>query len=59
MEVIKNENNELQAIFYQDSEMKRKFSLCPEVLFIDATQKLNNLRLPVYVFYVCCPLILA
>jgi len=50
LEIIKNENNELQAIFYQDAEMKRIFSLCPEILFIDAIYKLNDLRLPLYVF---------
>jgi len=50
LEIIKNENNELQAIFYQDTEMKRIFFLCPEILFIDAIYKLNDLRLPLYVF---------
>lgn len=50
LEILKNENNQLQAIFYQDAEMKRIFSLCPEILFIDAIYKLNDLRLPLYVF---------
>lgn len=42
--------NELKAIFYQDKEMKRIFSLCPEVLFVDAIYKVNDLRMPLYVF---------
>jgi len=50
LEILKNNNNELKAIFYQDDEMKRIFALCPEVLFVDAIYKVNDLRLPLYVF---------
>jgi len=30
--------------------MQRMFSLCPEVLFVDAIYKVNDLRMPLYVF---------
>jgi len=46
-----NNNNELKTIFYQDDEMKRIFALCPEVLFVDTIYKVNDLRLPFYVFF--------
>jgi len=50
LNILKNEKNELKAIFYQDKEMQRLFSLCPEVLFVDAIYKVNDLRMPLYVF---------
>lgn len=50
LEILKNDKNELKALFYQDEEMKRIFSLCSEVLFVDAIYKVNDLRLPLYVF---------
>jgi len=50
LDILKNEKNELKAIFYQDKEMQRIFSLCPEVLFVDAIYKVNDLRMPLYVF---------
>ncbi|XP_022161593.1 uncharacterized protein LOC111027507 [Myzus persicae] len=46
VKILKNEKNELKAIFYQDKEMQRIFSLCPEVLFVDAIYKVNDLRMP-------------
>ena len=39
----------LQAIFFQTQEMKNTFRSYPELLFIDATYKLNDLRMPLYV----------
>ena len=39
----------LQAIFFQTQEMKVTFRSYPELLFIDATYKLNDLRMPLYV----------
>ena len=36
------------ALFFQDSMMKSAFSGFPEVLFVDATYKLNDLRMPLY-----------
>ena len=42
----------LQAIFFQTQEMKVTFRSYPELLFIDATYKLNDLRMPLYVILV-------
>jgi len=39
----------VQAIYFQTVEMKSMFMSYPEVLFIDATYKLNDLRMPLYV----------
>ena len=39
----------MQAIYFQTGEMKSMFMSYPEVLFIDATYKLNDLRMPLYV----------
>ena len=45
-------DNELKAIYYQDNQMKETFKIYPEVLFLDATFKTNNLRMPLY-FFLC------
>lgn len=50
LDISKNNKNHLKTIFYQDGEMKRIFTQCPEVLFVDAIYKFNDLRLPLYVF---------
>lgn len=44
--------NVLSAIFYQDAKMKEIYSYFPEIIFIDATHKLNELRMPLYVLLV-------
>ena len=44
-----DEGNTVQAIYFQTGEMKSMFMSYPEVLFIDATYKLNDLRMPLYV----------
>ena len=38
--------------FLQDNYMKEDFQSYPEIIFIDATYKLTELRLPVYIFLV-------
>jgi zinc finger SWIM domain-containing protein 3 len=42
----------VQAIYFQTEEMRKTFAAFPELLFIDATYKLNDLRMPVYVMLV-------
>ena len=37
------------AIYFQTAEMKSMFMSYPEVLFVDATYKLNDLQMPLYV----------
>lgn len=44
-----DEENTVQAIYFQTGEMKGMFLSYPEVLFIDATYKLNDLQMPLYV----------
>ena len=45
-------NNNFVGILFQDPIMKDDFSSYPEILFLDATYKLTDLRLPVYVLMV-------
>lgn len=44
-----NENNELQSIFFQDERMAAIFDKYPEVVIFDATYKLNNRRMPLFI----------
>ena len=48
IEVLTDEDNVLRSIYYQDGTMKAKFSSFPELLLIDATYKLNNLQMAVF-----------
>ena len=52
MEVLVNESNLLVGIYFQDVEMKQIFSAYPELICIDATHKLLELRFPVYIMLV-------
>ncbi|VDI16269.1 zinc finger SWIM domain-containing protein 3 [Mytilus galloprovincialis] len=52
VELFASEDNVLQGLFYQDKEMLQNFENYPEILFIDSTFKVNNLRMPLYVFLV-------
>lgn len=49
MELYVDEDKNFKGLLYQDEEMRWMFDAFPEVLLIDATYKLNNLRLPLYV----------
>ena len=40
------------GLFFQDAGMKYNFECYPEVLMIDATYKLNELRMPLYLMMV-------
>ena len=52
IELLIKEGDQFQGIFIQDREMQQVFSAYPEILFIDATYKLLELRFPVYVVLV-------
>ena len=41
------------GIIYRDNLMIQLYAGFPEVLFVDATQQVNELRMPVYIFLVC------
>lgn len=42
----------VQGIFFQDKEMQQVFSAYPELIFVDATYKLLEMRFPVYIMLV-------
>lgn len=42
----------LKAIYFQTSEMRTTFASYPELLLIDATYKLNDLNMPLYVLMI-------
>lgn len=47
--VVVDENNELIGVYYQDERMWQLFDKHPEILFYDATHKLNNLDMPLFI----------
>ena len=50
--LVLSDENELRAVFYQDEKMKHAHAKFPELLLLDATYKLNDLRKPLYVLMV-------
>jgi len=48
-EVIVDENKNFKGLFYQDAYMQNIFKHFPELILVDATYKLLDLRMPVYV----------
>ena len=48
IQVLADDDGLLKAIYYQDSTMKQKFEYFPELVLVDATYKLNDLRMPVF-----------
>ena len=49
VELLTSDSNVLMGIYFQDEEMRQVFSAYPELICIDATYKLLELRFPVYV----------
>ena len=52
VEVLVYQSDMLQGIFFQNQEMKDIFSAYPELVCVDATYKLLELRTPVYVMLI-------
>ena len=50
--VVADDNNVIQAIFFQDQEMKNMFRAFPEVIFVDSTYRTNNTQMAMYVLLV-------
>ncbi len=48
VEVYSDESKHFKGLFFQDKQMKEAFSAYPEFLCLDATYKLLDLGLPVY-----------
>ncbi len=52
VEVFIADNETFTGLFFQDAEMKTNFASFPELLMVDATHKLNELRMPLYLLLV-------
>lgn len=52
VKVAVNENNELLGILFQDERMAMLYNKYPELLLVDATYKLNNRRIPLFILVV-------
>lgn len=52
VKVLKNTNNELDSIFFQDERMRVMFGAYPDVLLFDGTYKLNDRRMPLVVLLI-------
>ncbi|CAK9301941.1 unnamed protein product [Gordionus sp. m RMFG-2023] len=51
VEILENDS-ELLGIYFQDASMLHYLKYYPEVIFIDATYKLNNLGMPLFILLV-------
>ncbi|KAH3779348.1 hypothetical protein DPMN_157150 [Dreissena polymorpha] len=52
VKVISNDDNEMRGLFYQDARMKKTFEAYPEFVCIDATYKVNDHRMSLYIMLV-------
>ena len=52
MDVLADTENNLKAIFFQTPEMQENFRKYPEFVMIDATYKLNDLRMPLFLLLI-------
>lgn len=52
VKVFRNEDNELDSIFFQDERMRAMFSAYPDVLLFNGTYKLNDRRMSLVVVMV-------
>ena len=52
VEIVKSESDNLLGIYFQDEEMKQIFKAYPELVCIDSTYKLLELRFPVYIMLI-------
>ena len=52
VDVFVSDDNVFTGLFYQDKLMKFNFQSYPEVLMVDSTYKLNDLRMPLYLMMI-------
>ena len=52
VDILVNNDDVLQGIYIQDEQMRQVFKAYPELLCVDATYKLLELRLPLYILLV-------
>ena len=50
--VVSSDSNALVGIYYQDRNMLQMMDMYPDFVMLDSTYKLNDLRMPLYVFLV-------
>ena len=50
VDVIVDQEGDFKCLLYQDQYMKNVYSNFPELVMVDATYKLLDLRMPVYIF---------
>lgn len=48
-EVVADSESNLLGVYFQDGKMKAAYEAFPEMLFVDATHKLNKFRMPLYI----------
>lgn len=49
VEIFTDDKNQLEGIYFQDNCMKQNFNLYPELILVDATYRLNDRRMPLFV----------
>jgi zinc finger SWIM domain-containing protein 3 len=49
VDVLSDDDNTLRGLFFQDTMMHQVFNAYPEFVCFDATYKLLEIRLPVYI----------
>ena len=47
-----NDEKEFTGLFFQDNIMKVTYAACPELIMVDATYKLNELQMPLYLILI-------
>ena len=47
-----NDAKEFTGLFFQDNIMKVTYAACPELIMVDATYTLNELRIPLYLILI-------
>ena len=52
MDLFISDDSMFTGLYYQDKLMKFNFQSYPEVLMIDPTYKLNDLRMPLYILLI-------
>ena len=50
VEIFTDKEYNFMGMFYQDQVMKKIYNVFPEMLFVDATHKVNELRMPLNIF---------
>lgn len=48
-QILHDDNNEVQAIFFQDARMKAHFENYPDMMMFDGTYNLNDRRMPLVI----------